>query len=98
MNSSEKINKGAILMAEGFAEILNDICAGLNNAFANLAAEIRDVVSNINFDKKLTKKKFCKLLQSYGIQRNEINKIVANNKEPYTYKRLYSTLNTYKKG
>ena len=97
MNSSEKINKGASLIVEGIAEIFNDICAGLNNAVSNFAKSISDISSSINFDKKLTKKRFCKLLQSFGIQRNEINKIVANNKEPYTYRRLYLTLDKYKK-
>ena len=46
---------------------------------------------------KLSKKKFMKLLQSEGIQRNEINKIVANNKEPYTYVRLLQVINEHRK-
>lgn len=37
---------------------------------------------------KLTKKKFRKLLQSSGVQRNEINKILKNNREQYTQERL----------
>ena len=45
----------------------------------------------------MTKKKFKGMLQDAGIQRNEINKIVANNKEPYTYRRLYEALKLYKK-
>ena len=48
-------------------------------------------------DKTVTKKKFKGMLQAAGIQRNEINKIVANNKDPYTYRRLNETLNLYKK-
>lgn len=42
---------------------------------------------------KITKKRFIKLLQSEGIQRNEINKIIANNKEPYTYKNFLEVIN-----
>ena len=48
-------------------------------------------------NKTMTKKKFKGMLQAAGIQRNEINKIVANNKDPYTYRRLIETLNLYKK-
>lgn len=43
-------------------------------------------------NKKISKKKFIKLLQSYGIQRNKINEIIKNNKEPYTYFRLYKII------
>lgn len=39
-------------------------------------------------DKKISKRRFKKLLQSYGLQRNEINKIMADIKEPYTIKLL----------
>ncbi len=48
-------------------------------------------------NKKISKKRFMKLLQAEGIQRNEINKIVENNKEKYTYARLYNTVNEYYK-
>ena len=49
------------------------------------------IVENLNksLDKKITRKKFIKLLQSDGIQRNDINKIIKNNKEKYTYLRYY---------
>lgn len=51
---------------------------------------------NIYLNKKMTKKKFIKLLQSEGIQRNTINEIVKGNKEPYTYARYYQILKNTK--
>jgi hypothetical protein len=63
----------------------------------NIVAENLIKTSKSLMYKKISKKKFIKLLQSKGIQRNEINKIVANNKEPYTYKRFLETINKYKK-
>ncbi len=54
-------------------------------------------VSKTMATSKLTKKRFIKLLQSEGIQRNEINKIVENNNEKYTYARLYNSVNEYYK-
>lgn len=52
---------------------------------------------NIYLNKKITKKKFMKLLQSEGIQRNTINEIVKGNKEPYTYARYYEILKNVKR-
>jgi len=37
------------------------------------------------------------LLQSNGIQRNDINKIVQGNKEKYTYLRYYDIVTKFKK-
>lgn len=54
------------------------------NAVWNLSKQIAN--------KKMSKKRFIKLLQSQGIKRNEIYKIVKNNKEPYTYFRYYSII------
>lgn len=59
-----------------------------NSIFQNL---------NIYLNKKMTKKKFIKLLQSEGIQRNTINEIVKGNKESYTYMRYYRTLQNLKR-
>ncbi len=53
-------------------------------------------VNNLS-NKKITKKKFIKLLQSQGIQRNEINKIIKNNKERYTFYRYYNIVMSYQK-
>lgn len=56
----------------------------------------KSFVNNLS-NKKITKKKFIKLLQSQGIQRNEINKIIKNNKEPYTFHRYYNIVMSYQK-
>ncbi len=43
-------------------------------------------------NKTISKKRFMKLLQSEGIQRNTIDKIVKDNKKQYTYARYYEVL------
>lgn len=48
-------------------------------------------------NKKISKKRFMKLLQSQGIQRNKINEIVKNNTEKYTYERYYRVLSELSK-
>ena len=70
--------------------------------FANSVAEIIKPISEFVWNlsksmanKKISKKRFMKSLQAEGIQRNEIEKIVKNNKGKYTYKRLYITINNY---
>lgn len=79
----------------------------LSDAFGTLAEVARSYaialvgiaesfVNNLS-NKKITKKKFIKLLQSQGIQRNEINKIIKNNKEPYTFYRYYNIVMSYQK-
>lgn len=70
-------------------EIALKVCTEqMVTSFAKVYKALAEVVAAINLNKKLTKKKFCKLLQSRGIQRNEINKIIKDNKEPYTVGRL----------
>lgn len=64
-------------------EFGKSIVVSMNTIFNNLS---------ITLGGKLTKKKFIKLLQSRGIQRNEINKIIENNNQPYTYFRLNTIL------
>ena len=46
-------------------------------------------------EKKISKKKFIKLLQSRGMQRNQINAIVYNNKDKYTLFRYITTIPPY---
>lgn len=79
-------------IANAFIALGNTV-AEFAKQFANLAVEITKSMKN----KKITKKKFIKLLQSKGMQRNEINKIVENNKEPYTYLRYYITIKNRQK-
>lgn len=70
-------------------EIAFKACAEqMAQGFVKACKALVEVATAINLNKKLTKKKFCKLLQSRGIQRNEINKIIKDNKEPYTVGRL----------
>lgn len=83
MTDLEKIQKGIGLATEGFSGIIGKIAIQLNKAYKTMVEAL-----NPTLKKKLTKKKFCKLLQSHNIQRNEINKIIHNNKETYTYERL----------
>lgn len=86
---------------------LEPVINSLSDAFGTLAEAARSfattlvgiaesLVNNLS-NKKITKKKFIKLLQSQGIQRNEINKIIKNNKEPYTFYRYYNIVVSYQK-
>lgn len=73
------------------------------NSFEKFAKTITDVFKPIYIDlnhilnKKITKKRFMKLLQSKGIQRNTINEIVRYNKTEYTYGRYLQTINSFSK-
>ncbi len=87
MTDLEKIQKGIGLAAEGFSGIIEQMAIQFNKAFRNIVEAL-----NPTLKKKLTKKKFCKLLQSHNIQRDEINKIIHNNKEAYTYGRLLKVI------
>lgn len=91
MTSYEKINKGVELFIEGFGETIKEVVERIGEAMINLAESVKPMLK-----RKISKKKFCKLLQASGIQRNEINRIVCNNKEPYTYERLYYLIGGYK--
>lgn len=86
-----------------FAKIYNEtikpVIDSLAAAFKTIGEAVQPVINAVwNLskqiaNKKITKKRFIKLLQSQGIQRNEIYEIVKNNKEPYTYFRYYSIIN-----
>lgn len=82
-----KVAKSVQLIAEAIYEVGKRIYSACKSIIPNL-----DIILN----KKITKKKFMKLLQSNGIQRNAINAIVKNNKEPYTYARYYQILKNTK--
>ena len=91
----KKMSEGLNLFAEGYKELMIKLVDVFTTAFHQVWPTLKSV---FNFmDKTMTKKKFKGMLQATGIQRNEINKIVANNKEPYTYRRLYEALKLYKK-
>ena len=86
---------------------LEPVIKSLSDAFGTLAETARSFATTLvgiaetlarNLsNKKITKKKFIKLLQSQGIQRNEINRIIKNNKEPYTFYRYYNIVVSYQK-
>lgn len=88
----EKIKKVMQPVINAFIEI-GKIAMNISQKLARSLLEISKRISTT----KLTKKKFMKLLQAEGIQRNEIKKIVKNNRKKYTYARLYNTVNEYYK-
>jgi len=82
---------------EVFEQIANTIAEISADIFDNTKKAVNNFIYTI-LDKKISKKKFIKLLQSEGVQRNEINKIVQGNKEKYTYLRYYNIVkNLYEK-
>lgn len=82
----EKILEGFHLIAEGIVGIFTNVI----NTYSNV---INDSINAIVLTRKITKKKFKKLLQSKGIQRNEINILLQNNKEQYTIARFIKIVN-----
>ena len=66
-NLSKAFNK----LGKAMSEVANVFVDLASKAFS----DAWDVLKKINLDKKLTRKKFIKLLMSKGIQRNEANKI-----------------------
>lgn len=89
----EKITEALIDVSKA----LNEIGTIAYNAVKNTVSGIYSAIYPI-MNKKISKKKFIKLLQSQGIQRNEINKIIKDNKEPYTYLRLYTIIDNLEDG
>lgn len=90
-----------LVLEDAFKEIETKIKVMMNsfsNMFSKMSEFFNSICNEISkiLDCKLTKKKFIKLLQSEGMQRNAINEIVKDNKDPYTYKRLYLILNNFK--
>lgn len=83
----KKLEETVKVMVDVICELCKKMCDAFNSVFKNF---------NTILNKKITKKKFMKLLQSEGIQRNVINEIVKNNKEPYTYARYYQILKNTK--
>lgn len=92
----ENINMIINMIVKSVQPIVNAICEIVKEIFNDCKSIFQklDIIQN----KKITKKKFMKLLQCKGIQRNTINEIVKNNKEPYTYLRFYQILQNAKEG
>ena len=88
-----EIEKAWNRLADSFKPVIEAICEMgkiMCNAFNTISKELKYLLN-----KKITKKRFIKLLQSEGIQRNTINEIIKNNKRPYTYARYYETLKKF---
>lgn len=87
------------LMASSFENFGRALARGMNSIidiFSSIWNDIKPLAEKImkhqQMQNKLTKKKFKKLLQASGIQRNEINKILNKNRTPYTKDRLKKIL------
>lgn len=102
-NKKISIKKDEYLAIIDVFDKLGNAVQGIVDAICEVGKKIVESFSlifqnlNIYRNKKMTKKKFIKLLQSEGIQRNTINEIVKGNKEPYTYMRYYRTLQNLKR-
>lgn len=92
----DDIMKPVAEVFEGIAKTLSEISADVVDITKKIVDGVFKVI-NSNWNKKISKKKFIKLLQSNGIQRNDINKIVRGNKEKYTYLRYYDIVTKLKK-
>lgn len=98
-NRSVVIKKDEYLKLENvFNEVINSIKPAIEAMVLLVKRIINSFYSGIRniLDKKISKKKFIKLLQSKGIQRNRINEIINNNIEPYTYVRYYILIHNLK--
>lgn len=82
-------------------EAFNELQKSVENVVSTISETFKNMYNTFNsifeifsnkLNGKITKKRFIKLLQSEGIQRNTINKIIKNNKEEYTYSRYLDTL------
>lgn len=86
-----------LAIQEKMQEVIKPVIDALTEAFETICKVVQPIINAVwNLakkipNKKISKKRFIKLLQSQGIQRREINKIIQNNKEPYTYLRYYNT-------
>lgn len=94
--SEEEYQEAEKLIKQKITQIIQPVANAFVEAMETMKEAIQPVINAVMKlakelpNKKITKKRFIKLLQSVGIQRNEINKIIKNNKEPYTYLRYYN--------
>ncbi len=94
-------DKQEIIFENYITEIVNNL-KDVFNELIRIAGEVAKVVvqafNNIKeyviklYNKKISKKRFIKLLQSAGMQRNEINKLIKNNKDKYTMWRYLQSI------
>ncbi len=86
MQALEHVSKSVKLAQDAVLRLANTMSGIFNEIFDNARKSL---------NKKMKKKKFIKLLQAEGIQRNTIKEIVKGNEEPYTYTRYYITLQNF---
>lgn len=67
------------------------VAEAIKNTIEKIITTIKEYIIKL-FDKKISRKKFMKLLQSKGIQRNAINNIIKNNKDRYTLWRYFTNI------
>lgn len=98
------------LMEKAIQQTIKDVIEPVADAFTKTFKAIAEVAETItkvivelaesltkNMNKKISKKRFIKLLRSAGMQRNEINEIIKNNREKYTYLRYYNIISNFQK-
>ena len=98
------------LMEKAIQQTIKDVIEPVVDSLAKTFKAIAEVTETItkaivelaesltkNMNKKITKKRFIKLLRSAGMQQNEINKIIKNNTEKYTYLRYYNIISNFQK-
>lgn len=85
--------------AKIYDEKIKPVIDSLAAAFKTIGEAVQPVINAVwNLskqiaNKKMTKKRFIKLLRSQGMHRDEIYRIVKDNKEPYTYFRYCNIIN-----
>lgn len=101
MNQKEFINVEGIGNAmKEIGIILAKAINSVANAFMKIIENTSEILNNTIFSRKITRKKFKKLLMSQGIQRNEANKITNyyHKKDGcYYLKNVFIELKSYKK-
>lgn len=91
-------DKQEIIFENILEEFINSFKDTLINAVNKIMESVNEVVKTIIeyvtkiFNKRISKKKFIKLLQSKGLERNNINKIIKNNRDKYTIWRYFISI------
>lgn len=83
-----------IYIIQNTYEIIKRIINKIAEIAIRIFNNIRKAIINL-FNKRISKKRFIKLLQSKGIQRDDINKLIKNNKEKYTIWRVFRSIPPY---
>lgn len=90
------VKKAIESVVDTFVKVFNELAETAQQVAITLIELAENLIKNLS-NKKMTKRKFMKLLQSNGIQRNEIQEIIKNNTKEYNYLRYYDTLDKFKK-